>query len=728
MASRTARDDRGGMHGRRIRVALIVGLGIWVFIAGRLAMIQLVHGPRLAGCARRQQFAEVVLAADRGTIYDRNMVPLTDNLTVSSVCAYPHEVESTKNVAHALAKVLGGSYRDYQSKLRQDRNFVWIARQVSPKKAERLAELGLPGIAFLTESKRVYPQGRHGAHVVGLTDVDGNGLCGVELQMDQALTGARETVIHFLDCAGRRTPAPACSKTIPKDGESVVLTIDLGLQSIAEVELERAVREWEAKAGSIVIQDPWTGEILAMASWPVFDPNTPSRYSVESQKNRVVTDQFEPGSTFKIVTASAALETGAAGRTSVYWAGRGKKRVGGALIHDVKERGWLVFDDALVYSSNVCFAEIASAVGDVLLYSYARDFGFGSPTGIALPGEVRGTLREPASWSKRSAQTIGIGQEVAVTALQLVGAYSAIANGGYLMQPQIVKAVLAEDGRVVDEPRLSAVRQVIRPEVAAAVRELLAMTAERGTGKNAQVSEVAVGGKTGTAQKVVPGIRGFAPGKHVSSFAGMVPADDPRFVCLVVIDEPKGRGLGGEVAAPAFSRIVERVVRGPGHEYVITGDDRGFESANGGGAPGGPGVALASTRASGFAVTEIVYASDVGDGHAAASFESSECAEDGATESFADAGTFPGYGEPLTSGTSWTDRVPVELLLPPEPASEVVDMPDLDGMSARLARRTAAELGLLLTLEGSGVVERQSPRAGASVRPGERVVVTCSMR
>ena len=696
-----------GIQPGRLRVALVTGLTVWAIVILRLVMIQLVHAPGLVEYAEHQHIVRVNLSADRGTIYDRNMVPLTDNLTVHSVCAYPREIDSPSAVARQLARTLGGSYDDYLTRLRKDKSFVWIQRQLSPSRAAALRQLDLPGIGFLPESKRVHLLGETGCHVIGMTDIDGCGLSGMEKEMDELLTGAEASVYHCLDSAGRRTPTPACTKIVPKDGMSVVLTLDIRLQSIVEVELERGIREHNAARGTAIVQDPWTGEILAMANWPMFDPDRPELYSVGSRKNRAVTDQFEPGSTFKLVTAAAALSTGSADLNSVYYACRGSRDYGRFTIHDVKELGWLNFEHAFAKSSNVCFAEVAYGVGAIPLYSFARDFGFGCLTGISLPGEVRGTLHEPGKWSARSVPTVGIGQEVAVTALQLVGAYSTIANGGYLMEPKIIKSILDDDGRVAEEARWSVVRQVVEPEATAALKRLLACATEYGTGRNARVAELAVSGKTGTAQKVAVGSGRYDPGAWIASFAGMAPADDPQLVCLVVIDEPDGRGLGGEVAAPVFARIMERIIRGSGHEYLLRGRGDYVESER---EPGRLDRTL-SARA--------VPAVDPGD----------EARQWDATPASHD--PFDGRGgasarEFLASargGGIRTGRGGI-VVVPAVPAEEV-EVPDFRGMSVRLARQTAASLGLTLTFRGNGRVIEQSPRSGRVVRSGHRVEVRC---
>jgi cell division protein FtsI/penicillin-binding protein 2 len=692
----------------RPQAALLAGFAIWAIIVLRLALVQLAHAPRLSEYAQRQHVVEVELAAARGTIYDRNMVPLTDNLTVHSACAYPSEIESPSVVARGLAQVLGGSYQAYLSKLKEERQFVWIERQLPPAKAAALEKLDLPGVGLLKESRRVYPHGKTACHVVGFTDVDGRGIAGVEQQMNDVLAGSEARVCYCLDSAGRRTPTPACTRIVPRDGADVVLTIDIRLQDIAMLELERAVREHDAARGMVIIEDPWTGEILAMANWPAFDPNCPSRYSVDSQKNRAITDQFEPGSTFKLITASAALATGAADLTSVYYAGRGSMCFGSFTIRDVSEHGWLDFVHAFAKSSNVCFAQIASSIGPVPLYSLARDYGFGSPTGICLPGEVRGVLREPSEWSGRSVHTIGIGQEIAVTALQLADAYAVVANGGYLMEPQILKSVITADGEVAEEARWGAVRQVIPSDLAGTLRDLLVEVTEEGTGKNGRVTEFAVAGKTGTAQKTVQGVKGFAPGKHVSSFVGIAPARDPEIVCLVVIDEPKGRGLGGDVAAPAFSRIVERIVRGPAREVVLRSGGRETDHPSDG--RPGPGGALAAAR---NASPGTPLATPAGAG------------EPGERQAVVAADGRISRG-PLDAAGLWGQQVVVAATS--GNGSGNVTVPDLRGLSIRQARRLASSAGLEFGCDGSGVVRTQTPRPGANVPSGHRVVVTCYPR
>ena len=707
MLSATGRHS--GIQQGRLRVALVTGLVVWAVVILRLATIQLVRAPGLVEYAQDQQIVSVNLAADRGTIYDRNMVPLTDNLTVQSVCANPREIDSPSSVARQLVRTLGGSYDDYLSRLKKDKGFVWIRRQVSPSSATALRALDLPGIGFLPESKRIHLLGETACHVVGMTDIDGIGLSGIEKEMDELLTGAEATVYYCLDSAGRRTPTPAYTKIVPLDGMSVVLTIDAHLQSIVEVELERGIREHNGARGIAIVQDPWTGEILAMANWPTFDPDRPELYSMESRKNRAITDQFEPGSTFKLVTAAAALSTGSADLGSVYYACRGSKDSGRFTIHDVHEYGWLDFEHAFAKSSNVCFAEVAYGVGAIPLYSFARDFGFGCLTGISLPGEVRGVLREPGEWSPRSVPTIGIGQEVAVTALQLVGAYSAIANGGYLMEPKVIKSILADDGRVVEDARWSVVRQVAEPEVAATLKELLACATEYGTGQNAKLAEMAVSGKTGTAQKVASGSRRYDPGKWVSSFVGMAPADDPQLVCLVVIDEPDGRGLGGEVAAPVFARIMERIVRGPGHEYVLRGRGGYVESER---KPGRLDRTV-SGRPS--------HASDVGRG--AGRWDAVPASSSGGR--FGERGRVSGseFIDSSHAGLVRTGRVGI--VVTPAIERDEVEVPDFRGMSVRLARQTAAAHGLTLTFRGNGRVTEQTPGAGRTVSSGHLVEVRC---
>ncbi len=696
----------GQVHARRFRVTLLVGLGVWAFIVLRLILIQVVHAPRLSGLAERQQVVEVELAPDRGQIYDRDMARLTYNLTVNSVCAYPGEIGSPRTVARGLSRALGGSVSSYEERLRKNTGFVWIERQIDPARAEVLAAMDLPGIEFIAETKRVYPFDRGACHVIGYTDIDGHGISGMESRMDDLLTGSKATVCYYMDSRRQRTPAPASTRITPDDGMSVVLTIDMNLQEIVEVELERTVREYEAKSGTVIVQDPWTGEILAMANWPSFDCNRPDRFADENWRNRAITDQFEPGSTFKVFTACASLATDAADMTSVYYAFQGTGRFGSFTIRDVKPHGWMDFMTALVKSSNICFVQIAEEIGASPLYSYARDFGFGCLTAINLPGEVRGTLREPTEWSARSVHTIGIGQEIAVTALQLVTAYSAIANGGCLMEPHIVKAVLDCDGRVLEEVRPCVVRRVVDPEVAADVRGIMVEVTERGTGMNASLDEVTVAGKTGTAQKVIPGIRGYAPGKWVSSFVGFAPAEDAGLVCLVVIDEPRGRGLGGQVAAPVFRRIVERLVRGSGHDLVF-GRQRLQRRADGeplycrADEDAAPYISTPSDFGSGGRISDLVVPVGASGIPPATRLHNLVNASGGVATITRPASTSVSTSDPLR-------------------------MPELRGLSVRAARRLASSLGLAVVFDGSGLVQTQLPRPGSEIEPGDRVVLTCT--
>ena len=707
MLPTTARSDAAALvHDRRLRVALVAGLMVWAAIVVRLAIIQVVHSPRLASYAERQHVVRVKLAPERGIIYDRNLVPLCDNLTVRSVCAYPREIKSLSRTARALAGALGGAPERYASLLRSHKDFVWVERQVAPSRIRALEDMDLPGIGFLKENKRVYPFGEVAAHVVGMTDLDGRGIAGIESQLDRELTGDEAWVQYYLDSMGRRQPTPACTKVEPRDGASVVLTIDVDLQSIAEVELERAITENDAKGGTIVIQNPWNGEILAMANWPRFDPNDPGSCPVENQKNRAITDQFEPGSVFKLVTACAALSTGSADLSSVYYAYRGEKSFGSCRIHDCHDGGygWLDFTGAFAKSSNVCFAQIAEAVGPAALYAYARDFGFGCPTGVALPGEVRGVLREPGSWSRRSIHTVGIGQEVAVTPLQMASAYAAVANGGMLMEPRIVRATIDDDGRVIESPEPTVVRQVVSQDVASVVRDLMIAVTESGTGKKAAVAEFAVAGKTGTAQKALPGGRGYSADRGMSTFAGFAPADAPEIVCLVVLDEPAGRGLAGEVAAPVFGRIVERIVRGPAQLE--------------------PAGAAASRRVPAPAAGAVASGAPAAGPQGARPVGALPVRHEADYASYITAPT----REPMDVLASAGRAVPDAIVVEAAACDGAREVPDLRGMSVRLARRTASASGLVLSFEGSGIVREQSPVPGSPAHDGDRVLVSCYPR
>jgi cell division protein FtsI (penicillin-binding protein 3) len=442
---------------------------------------------------------------------------------------------------------------------------VWVARRVSPDKARAVRELGLAGVGLITEPRRFYPYKSLACHVLGFAGLDARGLEGLELEYGHALKGQRHTLTSLRDALGRTIHlTPAALTTLP-EGNHLILTLDKGLQYQVEKVLAATVAEHRAAGGQAVVLDPATGEVLAMASVPAFNPNVFAEFPRETYRNRVVTDTFEPGSTFKTFVAAAALVSSRVSLEERFDCEQGEWKVGGRVIHDTHEYGELDLADILKLSSNIGAAKVGRRVGADTLYDTFKAFGFGRKTGVDLPGESRGILRPPGSWREVDLANICFGQGVAVTSLQLAAAFGAIANGGVLMRPYLVKAHTDRAARLVHEAQPQVVRRVMSSREAAILARMLArVTEEGGTGTQARLEGLATAGKTGTAQKVDPA-GGYSHSDYVASFGGFVPAGAPKVVVLVMIDTPRGQHYGGVVAGPAFRAIARAALDSLGH-------------------------------------------------------------------------------------------------------------------------------------------------------------------
>jgi len=434
--------------------------------------------------------------------------------------------------------------------------FAWVERKLEPSVAERIRELNIKGIGFMNEAKRIYPKGRLASHILGFVGVDNQALEGIELQYDRYLK-ARGGKIFFGRDAGGRTLSPGIDKEVK--GNNIVLTIDEGLQGIVENEIEKAMLKWKASAASVIMMDPFTGEILALANRPSHDPNDAGNYRDFEKKNRSITDLYEPGSTFKIVVGVAALEEKITGPDTLYDVSQGGIKVGSKIIRDVHKHGVLTFKEVIQKSSNVGSIMIGMKLGKERIYKYARLLGVGEKTRIDLPGEVSGWIHPPERWSATSIGAIPIGQEVAVTPLQILRAYSAIANGGFLVRPHVVSEIISSEGQMLFSFADKEKNRVISQKTAKTFRQILkGVVWEGGTGGSASVKGNEVAGKTGTAQIIDPITKRYSKQKYVSSFVGFVPADNPRFALIVIVYEPKGQIYGGVVAAPVFRDIADQ--------------------------------------------------------------------------------------------------------------------------------------------------------------------------
>lgn len=534
-----------------IFLTLLLALG---GIAVKLFAIQIHHGERFAERATKQYQRLVPLVSRRGTIFDRMGRELAVSLRVSSVFAHPAAVAAPAETARILAPVLGQPRRELQARLSSDKTFVWLQRQLEPHQASAIADLGLKGVGLFPESRRFYPRQELAAHVLGMVGLDDRGLEGVEHLYDDLLGGKPQFVVAQQDALGRLVFRQEEPKAPIFD---VYLTLDEVLQYISERELARAVERSGAKAGTVVILDPGSGEILALANHPTFDPNHYKKAGSGAKRNRASADYVEPGSIFKVILAAGALEEGIVRPTDQFHGEHGAIEVGGVTIRDHEKYGWLTVRQVLAQSSNVGAIKIGQKLGKSLYYHYISAFGFGSLTGVDLPGETPGLIRRPKGWSALSLPVLSLGHEVSVTPIQFATAFAAVANGGTLMRPHVVRSLRAHDGTPVRRVEPVVVRRVISEGTARTVLDMLTSAVEEGTGKEAAVPGYRVSGKTGTAQKVDPLTGRYSHRKVVASFVGAFPAEAPRLVILVMIDEPDTLRWGGSIAAPTFREIAQ---------------------------------------------------------------------------------------------------------------------------------------------------------------------------
>jgi len=548
--------------GLRTRVLLLAAAFVVAFggVTARLAQLQIVRHRELSGLAERQYSRPVALQAQRGPIVDRNGTPLAASSPAESLFAQPRAVGDPVRVAARLAPIVKVPEDELHAALVSQRPFVWLKRRLPPAVAASVRALREPGLALVPEPLRLYPNRELAAHVIGFEGTDG-GLEGIERAWNDTLVGTPGKAVVGRDALGREIEMQRVLQT-PAAGHGVMLTLDAHIQYVTEREIDAAFRRTSARAAMAVVMDPRTGDVLAIAIRPTFNPNTfldvPSR---DHWRNRAVTDPFEPGSTFKVILAAAALEEGVVRPDDRFFGENGAITIAKTTIHDWKKYGWLTFSEVLQNSSNVGSIKVGQALGPERYYRYMTAFGFGRPTGLGLPGESRGQLREPPRWSALSLPTLSLGQEVSVTALQMVTAFSAVANGGTMMRPRLVKSVFDAHGRETRRFEPEAVRQVIAPDTARTLTRILISVVEVGTGHNAAIPGYVVAGKTGTAQKLDPGTHRYSRAPGVLSFVGFAPAEEPRFVILVMLDEPKNEKWGSEAAAPIFSAIGREVLR-----------------------------------------------------------------------------------------------------------------------------------------------------------------------
>ena len=538
---------------RRVRVLLFVFTLVFVLILGRAAWLQSVRAQSLGKLASGQQQETVNLPAQRGTIFDRHGFQLAIGEQATTVYANPREVTQPEIVARAAGRELGLNPDDvYRAIADRSKGFVYVQRQADPKAAKRLQRMHLAGLGFYAEERRVYPQGRVGASLLGYAGVDNKGLAGLELSLDGLLAGrsGKQTVVK--DPYGR---AVDIVKTVPeRDGKDVFLTVDHAIQANAQLELWRAVHEWQAKSATAIVMNPRTGAILAMAGAPGYDANSFPDASQELQRNKAITDTYEPGSTFKLVTVAGVLSDHLVTPQSEFTL-EPEIKVADRIIHDAEARDTVTYsvDEILSHSSNVG----AITLAELLTRQPTRDvswwisrFGFGHKTGIDFPGESAGIVLPPSEWTGATIGNVPIGHGIAVTPIQMASAYAAVANGGVMVQPHLVDRV-GHSGRPSWKRR-----RIVSRNVAAQLTDMLRDVVIEGTGQKAGIPGYEVAGKTGTAAIPLP-TGGYSSEKYVASFVGYVPASNPQLLVMVTVDEPQGAIFGGMVAAPVFQNIAK---------------------------------------------------------------------------------------------------------------------------------------------------------------------------
>ncbi len=692
---------------KRIARLFLLMAGVLFFLCLRLGWIQFVKGDWLQEKSLDNRLREVKVEAKRGVIYDRNGKELAISISTDSVGAFPAEVKrggQAEATARQLAEILEMDAEKILAQITSNNSFVWIKRKIGFEQGPKIKELDLPGIEVFEESQRYYPHDLLASHVLGFAGIDNQGLEGLEKKYDQVLRGQAGRIIIEFDGVGKEIPQAVHQYIPPSDGYSLVLTLDETIQYLVERELDLLMEGPSSpKSASIIVMDPKTGDILGMASRATFNPNNFASYPQSSWRNIAVSNTYEPGSTFKIITAAAALEEKVVSSQDRFY-DPGYFKIGKETIkcwRTGRPHGSQTFTEGVENSCNPVFVEVGLRLEEKeknLFYKYIRAFGFGEPTGIDLFGEARGILISEDKIKLINIGTISIGQGIAVTPLQLTTAAAAVANGGYLLQPRLVKEIRDNERGLVEKIEPRVVRQVISQETARELALILEGVVSKGTGRNAYIPGFRVGGKTGTAQKAGKG--GYQPGKYVASFIGLAPVNDPRLVTLVVIDEPQGVYYGGQLAAPIFRKVMEDSLHylGVAPQYSSTGEEKPADKVN-----------------------KQVTVPDVTN----LTSEQARAALQSLGLNPIIQGQGPVVVDQTPKGMARIDansKVILRLGTPDKESSEV-KVPDLTGYRIFEAARVLEAFGLIIKPEGNGTALEQEPVPGSLVLPGTAVKV-----
>src|SRR5712664_1713989 len=678
------------MQEEKVHVRLLIVAGVallWMTaVFGRLGYLQLVRHSAYLTRAQHQQQRTTEITPKRGAIFDRNMHPLAMSVPVQSAFAVPSEIGDNKAMAARLLSGVLGIPRDVlDARFQSGGSFVWILRKLPPDKDEAVRALNLKGVYLQAENQRYYPKRELAAHVLGFVDLDEKGLGGIEYALDNVIRGKSEKIVVMADAKQRWFDGGAAQKD---QGANVVLTIDEKIQYIAERELAAAIAKTHALAGTVIVQNPNNGAILALANWPKFNPNSPNEVRADTRMNRAVSAIYEPGSTFKLITLAAAFDQNLTNPDEIVDCENGSVIVAGHRIHDHKPFKLLTVSDILAKSSDVGAIKIALRLGAPKFYDYIRAFGFGQPTGVDLPGESKGILRRLENWSAISIGSISMGQEVGVTPIQLASAVSAIANGGLLYKPHVIAELRRGDQVMPAEGVMAPAepRRVIRPETAATLRRLMEGVLLNGTGPLARLDGWTAAGKTGSAQKIDPATGRYSPTQLIASFTGFAPISNPAVTILVSLDSPMGQHDGGQVAAPVFKRIAEQVL-----PYLDVPRD----------VPVAPRLMQAAYKTRDMADSATL--------------------QDFTPTDFSGLPDQPPAGISAPNPKEHKDERPSVTVAVDEGGD--IEVPDFSGKTMREVTETCIRLGLEPVLVGTSLATNQMPAAGARVRHGAKITV-----
>ena len=697
-------DKKHGDDPKRIIFLIISALLIWVILIIRIIQIQLIDRGKYVGKARDQYRLEMEISSNRGYIYDRNSNYLAINKPVLSLGVDISKINDHGYASAHFAEILGGNKNYYLRKLTNGSSFIWLKRGIEENIVNQLEALKLPGLRVIREMNRYYPQNQLAAHLVGFTDIDLKGLSGVELAKDLSLTGNPGRAFYQKDALGKTFTDITIPTKEPESGKNIALTIDNSFQLFAEEELKYTINQYNADGGVVIVTNPFTGEVLAMAVNPTFNPNNAGKYPPGAWRNRSITDCFEPGSTFKPFFMSAVLEEEIKQPDDIVFCENGKYKIYDNEIEDVGSYGWLTLRKIIAKSSNIGMSKLAQEIKKDLIYQYIRDFGFGVKTGIELNGEVAGELKNTIEWSRYTPLALSRGYEISVTALQLAMAYGAIANGGVLMKPILYLNEFdhTKNGRDVIVPQK--IRRVISKNTSQILISMLEEVVQHGTGENAAVPGLRIAGKTGTARKYNVKRKAYSTNEFMASFLGFFPVDNPQILIYVMIDNPKNEYFGGVVAANAFKRILQRILR------VIEIDSDIFTAKS---------AQNNNDDESNIKVILPDFISkkvDVGKKIIEALGLDFDCTNDG--DLIVKQNPAPGTKVEQNTTVTFT-------LSNNNNNGKYTSVPKVVGFTIRDAVNHLSLKNLNVYIEGSGRVVKQVPAAGEKIRTGARCVIEC---